>query len=560
LTSNLKPHRGNPLELDQPSPTRRKLLKACAWLPASSLLAFVGGCNNDEPATTSTFASSTNATVTNAAVVDEPLNLALPPFKTTDNVPDLTAKIDTATTGSTDVLHLPNQLPKPSIPKTVGIYSLQYNSFTQVSARRQVPEGTQGAVVVKGKDAGSTLIYEQIEQYLKRALDNRLALLYRAMEAAFAKRSPKQFDVSFVTAPEFYWNIPFGDFITEDELQRAADLCLETVTRHVRTLISKFPKEKYGKIVLLPGTIAVLKLYPDITGVDGKPLSGSFYTATNQVVCTHNLSLDDKKFPRPAYMIWPKRTVSWIDYFDEANANRCSDSGIKLMPNPAHPKLDNYLHSCVISKRNNVTILVERVSSAKAQCFDTDAKLLPDKFRNNIVEGLPFGIDICLDYSTANVQKDEIRIAQLDAEDFKLDFLLAAGMQLSIGNYALAPFIEYAIRNEGYSGSTGKTEVWSLDWTNPPGKRLGVLSYKPLPDMDSPDGKKDGFIEVDQTDGFVASEGADATGIPAILDKMNNGIVRMWSLDMDTEDTAVKVAAKSAATKPASEKTIQFVE
>jgi len=42
-------------------------------------------------------------------------------------------------------------------------------------------------------------------------LDNRFALVYRAMVTAFAKHSPKEFDVSFFTAPEFYWNVPFGD-------------------------------------------------------------------------------------------------------------------------------------------------------------------------------------------------------------------------------------------------------------------------------------------------------------------------------------------------------------
>jgi len=561
-------------DADQPSHMRRNLLKACAYLPASSLLAMIGGCSDGsddapESNSASTFSPPPEAPpLTRSSIESAGFNLGLPPFKTTDTLPPPPVQQPLPLTGSTEVTHLPDKMPAPSGPKKVGIYSLQYNSFTQVSSRKEVPPGTEGAVTativvfaypwdVTG--VTKTVTYESIKTYVQRALDNRFALLYRAMVTAFAQHSPKEFDVSFVTAPEFYWNVPFGDFLDEAELQSVADLCLETVKEKVLELISKFPADKYGQIVLLPGTMAVLKLNPDARKADGTPAGNgaNVFTATNRLVCTHNLPLDGK---RPAYMIWPKRVVSWIDFIDEeAWANSCG-TGDVLELNPLDPKLDNYLHNCLISKKAKLNVLIERVSSAKPQSFDSKGTLLSSKFNNNLIDGLPFGIDVCLDYGVASIQKDEYRYAQLDAQEFLLDFVIAAGMPLDITTYASTPFIQYAIRNEGYSGKTGETNVWKLNWTKPVGGRLGLLTYEartPL-DADSPTDVVKGVVKVDLSDKFVAPEGADAKGIPQILDPMNAGIVRIWSLDM-ASDEENKIAAATLSKTLASEP-IQFVQ
>ncbi|WP_457300939.1 hypothetical protein [Phyllobacterium sp. P5_D12] len=570
-------------DTDQPSPMRRRILKACAYLPTAPLLAMLGGCDDSSSALVGdTFTFTPEQEQTIEAEITRRLNLRIPPFSTTDPVKLPENKLDTLTTGSVEVTHVPDKAPAPSKPKKVGIYSLQYNAFTQVSTRRTVEEGTPGSVKVDnplkaalakevaklGESAlglGSisipdTIHIESIETYLKRALDNRFALLYRAMVTAFQKHSPKEFDVSFLTAPEFYWNVPFGDFVNEAELQVAANLCLNTVTRNVRTLISKFPMEKYGQIVLLPGTTAMLKPNPDARRADGRLVGADgtiVYNASNHLVCTHNLPLNDSKYPRPAYMIWPKRAVSSIDYIDEFVKRNSCDDGNKLMPNPAHPGLDNPTMNCLLSEKSGLRVLIEHVSSSQAQSFDINDKPLSSKFNNRIVEDLPFGVDICLDYSEASLQQDPVRFKQLDEQEFKLDFLIAAGMHLDIDNYATTPFIQYAIRNEGYSGTTGKTQVWKLNWTKGIGKRLGTMSYEDLDPLDSGNQEK-GSIAVDQTDAFVGPAGSITSGIPNILDEMNAGIVRIWSLDVDkpAEDL---VASKTAPTKTA-DNTIQFIK
>ena len=162
--------------------------------------------------------------------------------------------------------------------------------------------------------------------------------------------------------------------------------------------------------------------------------------------------------------------------------------------------------------------------------------MLSNRFNNKIVEDLPFGVDICLDYSSASIQQDPVRISQLDEQNFKLDFLISAGMGLDIDNYANTPFIQYAIHNEGIGGWA---EVWKLNWTKGTGKiwerwttLISPRSFPAIRTSRMRKSEKD-IILVDQTDAFVAPKDADTKDIPNILDEMNAGIVRIWSLDVD---------------------------
>jgi hypothetical protein len=563
---------------NEPSQTRRKLLMGCAYLPAAPLLAMLGGCDKDGPEAAPSIFQELAET---PPVVDAPetagLKIPLPPYKTTDDIlpPTPTPKVDQ--TANVPVTHVPKQTdtqaladPAPELPEAeikpthmnVGIYNLEYNSFKQVSARKIVPADTPGAVTfTKPSDVTKTIIYEDIGTYLKRSLDNRFALVYRAMVTAFAKHSPREFDVSFFTAPEFYWNIPFGDFLTEAELQAAGPICQETVTKHARDLIAKFPEKKYGKIILLPGSIATVQKNPDPRKVDGTAVTGTVYEASNHLVCTHNLSLDEvlaDGTKRPAYMIWPKRVVSPIDYYD---GDRCNDTPTILKKSPAHPDKDNPVISCRISKANGLTVNIAYVSSSVARSFDAAGRELSKTFQNDIVEGLPFGIDICLDYNEASVQSDRYRMAQLDERNFKLDFVIAAGIGLSTGNYANTPHIQYAIHNDGIltSSESSLTDqqtwipkkklystIWKLNYVERDGTITGDL-LSPL-GAKSPYDETRGVLPIVQTSAFVKPDGADSSGIPNILDMMNPAQVRVWRLDVDVSDTATPaVAAKLVA-------------
>lgn len=678
----LRTDRDESSNINQPSQIRRKLLMGCAYLPAMPLLAMLGGCKDDSldaSAPTSTFEAPPVALpvveVAPVAPAPTPFKVPLPPYSTTDILPPPPAPPVIAPPTSVPVIRVPKQQKPPQQPAVqqqvapqspqqqpvpqvtpqppkptrmnVGIYSLQYYAFAQVSTRKTVPEGTIGAIVgsitpatqtkttvgsnpVKPFDTATVkllspdsstrlatkdpkfdgtspeawkqkigqddykkiidagylvettteatseikVFLEDIETYLKRALDNRFALLYRAMVTAFAKRPPKEFDVSFFTAPEFYWNVPWNDFLNEAEMQMAAKLCLDTVTSNVRTLISKFPANKYGKIVLLPGSTAVLKANLEARNADGTlaGVEGIVYDASNHLVCVHNLPLDDGK-KRPAYMIWPKRVASAID-FGSCTYHRNID-----LQDLDISGVNNFVQTC--SLKNGSIIKIAHVSSSVGRSYDTQGQLISEKFKNDIVEGLPFGIDLCLDYQEASIEKDEYRMAQLDARDYKLNFYIAAGGTPSVEQYATVPYVQYEIYNEG--SYSGKTEVSKLNWTKGIGRRLGTISKEVLLPFDAKfmydeAGEKilnrwtkqpqiddaESYIAVDKTAAYKAPQDADSTGIPNVLDDMNDGRVRIWALDVDVSDTVpgsdTLIASSPELTATPEEKEIQFIE
>ena len=718
---NFEPRRNLPLHVDQPSRLRRALLMGCAYLPATSLLAVLSGCNEDNglasdsetiTASPSTFDLPSEAVVEAEVPPSTPsLSIPLPPYATTDVQPSLPAPSTEPPPTTVPVTHIPERpeliappaesapdkgvspeagksqsaapepvkplvvqsapptaamavastgavspttqavvgntvltkapAPSPSLSEpvkppappavkrtrmNVGIYNLEYNSFKQISTRSKAiltTKGTTTTVTINDpkdpqktitfesadkylkyasdnkipsaltpdsvrtpdpKDTTKTLVYEGIETYLKRALDNRFALFYRAMVTAFKKHRPTEFDVSFFTAPEFFWNVPWGDFLNEAELVVSGNLYLDAVTQNARILISKFPEDKYGRIVLLPGTVATLAPEPNAFLASNGAYAGGvgiIYGARNHLVCTHNLPLDDPRYPRPAYMIWPKRLVSAIDYKD-VTAPNCNSvmkddksvyvNGDDLKANPSNPKAYNYIEKCTLSKDGGVNISIASVSSSLAQSFDAQGKVISNKFQNNIIEELPFGIDICLDYMSANVQSDKYRMAQLDQRYFKLDFVISAGTSLSTANYADTPYIQYAIHNEGIlpssesyhywdytTGNAVKRDLYSSIWGIEYDKRNNTVSGELLTPLDARSTYDDirGVITVDKSVSFIAPADADSQGIPNIRDAMNPAKVRIWSLDVDVSDTVKNADAVAAAN---TKSVVQFIK
>lgn len=497
--------------------TRRSILIGGMTLPAVSMLTGCGGGGG-------------------GGEVESDVVIPIAPFDpdTTPQIPDQGEK--TEPEQGTEPIISPD-----AVKMNVGIYNFEYNSFEQLRARRKVSKGTAGSVLVTNKD-GTETAWESIVDYVKRSVDHRFVLLYRGMLTAFAERPPQDYDVTFFTAPEFYWNVPWTDFLNTDEVLVVADLFLELVTQKVRSLIAKFPECDYGKLVLLPGTIAVLKPSVNIFNKDGSDAStdkNPILEATNHLVCVHNLSLNDEH-QRPAYMVWPKRTVSWIDFIGD---RRC-DRGDELGNNASNPDLENYAHVCTLNGEEKLVVKIQRVSSDKVQAFDDYGRqLLDTTFNNELIEGLPFGINICLDYAVASTTTDKYRMAQLKNTEFKLDFVIAAGISLVAKNYQDASTVQYAIHNDGIKGSNQnpyqvKYEYFSNVSQIFYDKRIGAPYLLSLPALGTTaDGSRQSttMISVDNSTDFTYPE--RYSGMPSITDEINSANVRVWSLPVDVTDT-----------------------
>lgn len=425
----------------------------------------------------------------------------------------------------------------------VGIYNFEYNSFKQLRGRRKVAEGTPGSILVRNKD-GSSVVYESIIDYVKRSVDNRFVLLYRGMLTAFKTRPPKDYDVSFFTAPEFYWNVPWGEFLNIDEVLVASDLFLKLVTQKVRNLIAKFPECDYGKLILLPGTIAVLKPSVNVVSKDGTAAStkeNPIYDASNHLICVHNLPLNDI-YQRPAYMIWPKRTVSLIDFM---STKRCkSDQAIPLASNRVNPSIENSVNICKLNPDKSLIVRIQHVASDRVLAFDEYGhQLLDEKFNNELIPGLPFGINICLDHVAASSTNNTYRMAQLKNTKFKLDFVIAAGIGLDEKSYTNSTTVQYAIHNDGIQGSNQNSEqLKDILYSNVSqvildqnAKSIRFLTLPALKISENETNKHPSIIKIDNSTDFSYPD--RYSGMPSIIGQINPANVRVWNIPVDVKDT-----------------------
>jgi hypothetical protein len=101
---------------------------------------------------------------------------------------------------------------------------------------------------------------QSITDYVVSELDARVEFVRRKIRIA-AKAAAADHDGSeclFFTLPEFFWNIPWREVDSEDELHELTTAYLEKVPAYISSLMKDLPVERYGKIVLLAGSCATL--------------------------------------------------------------------------------------------------------------------------------------------------------------------------------------------------------------------------------------------------------------------------------------------------------------
>ncbi|MCO8311419.1 hypothetical protein [Pseudomonas mandelii] len=267
--------------------------------------------------------------------------------------------------------------------------------------------------------------HQSITDYVTSELDIRVAETRRKIE--IAARASREIcpgaECLFFTLPEFFWNVPWREIDSEEELHELTTAYLEKVPVYVKSLMVDLPVEEYGKIVLLAGSCATL-----IKVGEGEV---SYYDVINYLLAMTN---KEYEVHTPLMSMWPKRYVSSVDFGEHAAAE------------------NEYL---TFKLFDEVLIKVKSLSSVQAEhsCFGGYGT----KFVNSLVPGCPFGINLCLDYIA---QKDGERDSEIELVDAKIDFLIASGMHF---NYFKrhSSSIQFSIRND--SMGSGECEVARLE-------------------------------------------------------------------------------------------------
>lgn len=295
---------------------------------------------------------------------------------------------------------------------------------------------------------------ESILDFAKREIDRRRQQLIDRLRRSLTALKDHSFDpqVSFVTAAELYWNIPWSSVRNADELKQLGLFYRQSIQQQVRQIIRAFPVKQWGRLVLLPGTNALL------TPSKKNPQR---YEALNHVVAGNNFGPRFLQEP-PFISVWPKRNTALIDYLG-LSAQQAVEKDNELIifdPETAPPELFEGDPPLVFVYQLSDTMSAEvyELSTATAK-HQRGCRLLP-LFDNRMVPGLPFGIDICADVGLG-------RLDELLEPDVKLDFLIATGQPIPAG-LELPESVQYLIRNDGRAGTSpegvvrNQCEVWTV--------------------------------------------------------------------------------------------------
>ncbi len=274
---------------------------------------------------------------------------------------------------------------------------------------------------------------QSIRDYLTGELSRRVEYVRRkiVVAAKTARDDHGGTACLFFTMPEFFWNIPWHEVRSEEELHDLNSAYLETVSDCVVALMSDLPMEHYGKIVLLAGSCATLIKV-------GEGESG-YYDVINYLLTVTN---KEYQVDMPLMSMWPKRYVSGIDFGKNVGSK------------------DGYWFFKLFDE---VVVKVREVSSVRAEHSYFGG--YEGKFINSLVPGCPFGINLCLDYA---VLKDGERDKEIELAGAKIDFLIACGMSFDYGKRHPSS-VQYSIRNDGRGD--GECEVVKLE----AGRIVGVV-------------------------------------------------------------------------------------
>ncbi|UEP31103.1 MULTISPECIES: hypothetical protein [unclassified Burkholderia] len=313
---------------------------------------------------------------------------------------------------------------------------------------------------------------EDLEAYAARVQQVALNHLSGALSSAFeAVRRDAQDDdappVTFVTAPEFYWNVRWDALRDVDELHALVDLQLDPVRRAIGAIADRFPVQRYGPIVFLPGTVAMLVKHeaaadvPDNGMLVGPYVSLNFTFATTNFLppLAHDDGDGDGDAPRRA-AIWPKRHTSWIDYGNSVDA-------------PGTP----LAHTFRLGDGTLVTVL--KTSDVSPQSATAEpppsspyqGPRLSDSFDNRLGDAPPFGIDICLDFlKWRRHPGNDVKPPHLDDVALVLDFVLSYGVNPTDRAFDVPDSLQYIAHNDGRSRR--EVVVFAVDRTRTRWQRI----------------------------------------------------------------------------------------
>ena len=272
--------------------------------------------------------------------------------------------------------------------------------------------------------------------HAKERMEFRLSQVIAELKAVL-ETDTGNWDHTFVTLPEFFWNTRWSNVLSEDELMQLGDFYMDHVSDYVNRLIDAFPArsgDPSSAITFLAGTCAIL--YRDDKESEKTPCHDPVFHAVNWLLCGQNTRSDK------SLTMWPKRYVSTIDFFPQVNGHAIPGHISAQLPNGQ---------------------IIHIGSSSEVSAESVHGIVITDYFTKTYADAKPFSIDICLDYFTQNGVRPagwEQRVAELRSKHSDIDFLIACGMPA--GDPPQNPGgVQFLVRNDGMPG-VSQCQAWSF--------------------------------------------------------------------------------------------------
>ncbi|WP_431824683.1 hypothetical protein [Burkholderia sp. F1] len=291
----------------------------------------------------------------------------------------------------------------------------------------------------------------RLQNHLLEHLHEAVSVALYAVRAEHGELDARRQPVTFVTAPEFYWSVPWRALRDLREVRQLPALQIDPVCEAIAEVAARFPVEHVGRIVFLPGTAALLI---DVPRPPGRRASaavaahgGALLESLNCLYATANFlppfaSGADAE-PRRA-LAWPKRHTSRIDYGQHKHA----------LETPYSRTFELADGSCIeVLKESDAVLQGSTAMHARGTH-------LPDRLGD-----VPaFGIDLCRDFLQRRGEPPlDANAAHPDAPRYVIDFVPSYGATVTDVAFPVPRSLQYIAHNDGRAAR--QVAVFEVDRT-----------------------------------------------------------------------------------------------
>ncbi|WP_010100502.1 hypothetical protein [Burkholderia ubonensis] len=279
----------------------------------------------------------------------------------------------------------------------------------------------------------------RLQHHLLEHLHEAVSLALYAVRAEHGEPDARQQPVTFVTAPEFYWSVPWHALHDLREVRQLPALQIDPVCEAIAEVAARFPAEHVGRVVFLPGTAALLI---DVQRPPGRRASAAVAAHGGALLESLNCVYAAANFPPPfasgagaqprRALAWPKRHTSRIDYGRQKHA----------LETP-------YSRTFELADGSFVEVLKE---SDIAQQRATAAHARGTHPSDRLGDVPAFGIDLCRDFLQ---RRGEPRCV--------IDFVPSYGATVTDVAFPVPRSLQYIAHNDGHAAR--QVAVFEVDRT-----------------------------------------------------------------------------------------------